>query len=474
MLNNNFKNKITAFFGFKPTPEQQNALEMVTDFIFSSDPHAAFILRGYAGTGKTSLVGALVKAMDAMRWKIILLAPTGRAAKVLSAHASHPAFTIHRKIYRQKKFTGDFSNFSLADNRHVGTLFLIDEASMISNHGLSTGSFGTGRLLEDLLEYVYGGEDCRAIFVGDNAQLPPVGEEASPALSVEMLKCLGVNATECNLTQVVRQEETSGILYNATVIRYLLFSEGGMAALPKMRLAGFPEVQRITGGELIEALEGAYSKCGMEETVVICRSNKRANVYNNGIRNRILYREEELSTGDQLMVAKNNYFWTEGNEAIDFIANGDIATVRRVRHVHELYGFRFAEVTLSFGDYDDAEVTANVLLDTLQADAPALPREESERLFQAGLADYGNVKRKGERMKRVKNDPHFNAIQVKYGYAVTCHKAQGGQWRTVFLDQGFLVGDNLNADYFRWLYTAVTRATEKLYLVNWPLGQIEA
>ena len=430
------------------------------------------MLRGYAGTGKTSLVGALVKAMDKLQQKSVLLAPTGRAAKVFSAYAGHPAFTIHKKIYRQQSFSNEVSNFSINDNLTTHTLYIVDEASMISNEGLSGSMFGTGRLLDDLVEFVYSGAGCRLLLMGDTAQLPPVGEEQSPALVTEALKGYGLNVTEVDLTQVVRQVQASGILWNATQIRRLI-AEEECYSLPKIKVSGFPDIKVVPGDELIETLTGCYEKDGMDETIVVCRSNKRANIYNKGIRAQILYREDELNTGDLLMIAKNNYYWTERYKEMDFIANGEIAVVRRVRRTRELYGFRFAEVVLSFPDYNDFEIEANLLLDTLHSDAPALPKTENDRLFYSVLEDYADITVKRERMKKMKADPHYNALQVKYAYAVTCHKAQGGQWQNVFLDQGYMSDEYLTPDYFRWLYTAFTRASKTLYLVNYPKEQIE-
>lgn len=430
------------------------------------------MLRGYAGTGKTSLVGALVKAMDKLQQKSVLLAPTGRAAKVFSAYAGHPAFTIHKKIYRQQSFSNEVSNFSINDNLTTHTLYIVDEASMISNEGLSGSMFGTGRLLDDLVEFVYSGVGCRLLLMGDTAQLPPVGEEQSPALATEALKGYGLNVIEVDLTQVVRQVQSSGILWNATQIRQLI-AEDECFSLPKIKVSGFPDIQVVRGDELIDTLTGCYEKDGMDETIVVCRSNKRANIYNKGIRAQILYREDELNTGDLLMVAKNNYFWTEKYKEMDFIANGEIAVVRRVRRTRELYGFRFAEVLLAFPDQNDFELEANLLLDTLHSDAPALPKTENDRLFYSVLEDYVDITVKRERMKKMKADPHYNALQVKYAYAVTCHKAQGGQWQNVFLDQGYMSDEYLTPDYFRWLYTAFTRASKTLYLVNYPEEQIE-
>ena len=472
MVNTYLGQQIKTNFPYKPTFEQEKVVKILADFLFSRKMDTLFLLKGYAGTGKTSLIGALVKTLDQLEQKCILLAPTGRAAKVFAHYAGHPAYTIHKKIYRQKNFSNEMDNFSINDNLHQHTLFIVDEASMISNEGLSGSMFGTGRLLDDLIQYVYSGQGCRLMLIGDTAQLPPVGEEEGPALSVDALRGYGLEVFEGMLTEVVRQLSDSGILWNATELRRYI-TEEDFFTLPPIRVEGFPDIRVIPGNELIETISESYDKAGMDETIVVCRSNKRANIYNKGIRNTILYREEELESGDLLMVAKNNYFWAEGSKEIDFIANGDIAEVRRVRREREMYGFRFADVTLRFPDYHDQELEATVLLDTLHTDSPALPKEMSDKLFYSVLEDYADITIKRERMKKMKSDPYYNALQVKYAYAVTCHKAQGGQWQRVFLDQGYMTEDMLSPDYFRWLYTAFTRATETLYLVNWPKEQME-
>lgn len=471
MLNNDLSQQIKRNFSYKPTEEQENALNSFSNFLLSPSSEKIFVLRGYAGTGKTSLVSALVKTLGEVGRKCVLLAPTGRAAKVFSLYSHHPAYTIHRRIYRQRVFSGDMENFTLNTNLHRQTLFIVDEASMIANEGLSGASFGTGRLLDDLIEYVYSVPGCSLMLVGDTAQLPPVGEEQSPALSVPVLQGYGLEVTECLLTQVVRQAADSGILYNATLLRHSIMKDACFG-LPSVRIGKFPDVKVIQGGDLIEAISDSYDKVGMDETIIVCRSNKRANLYNRGIRNTILYREDELNAGDVLMVAKNNYFWGADCKELDFIANGDVAVVRRVRRVREMYGFRFADVVLRFPDYDDLELEVTLLLDTLHTDFPSLPREQGEKLFEAVFEDYAHLSSKRERIKKIKEDPYYNALQVKYAYAVTCHKAQGGQWQRVFLDQGYLTDEMVSPDYYRWLYTAFTRATETLYLVNWPKEQL--
>lgn len=471
MINNYLERQIKENFSYQPTFEQEIAVKSLSEFLLSRANDTVFVLRGYAGTGKTSLVGALVKTMDQLQQKAVLLAPTGRAAKVFSAYAGHSAFTIHKKIYRQQSFSNEVSNFSINDNLSTHTLFIVDEASMISNEGLSGSMFGTGRLLDDLIQFVYSGTGCRLLLMGDTAQLPPVGEEQSPALFADALKGYGLSVIEIDLTQVVRQLQDSGILWNATQLRRLI-AEDECATLPKIRVSGFADVKVVPGDELIDTLNGCYERDGMDETIVVCRSNKRANIYNRGIRAQILYREDELNTGDLLMVAKNNYYWTAQYKEMDFIANGEIAVVRRVRRTRELYGFRFADVLLSFPDQNDFEMEANLLLDTLHSDAPALPKEANDRLFYTVLEDYADIPVKRDRMKKMKEDPHYNALQVKYAYAVTCHKAQGGQWQNVFLNQGYMSEEYLTPDYFRWLYTAFTRATKTIYLVNYPKEQV--
>lgn len=473
MIKTYLKEQILFNFGFKPTSDQMKAVEAFADFVLSDDSDKAFILRGYAGTGKTSLVAAFVKTMESLERACVLMAPTGRAAKVLSSYSGHKAYTVHKRIYRQQTSDVD-SMFSLGYNALRQSLFIVDEASMISNDGLSGSMYGTGRLLDDLVHFVYGGTGCRLLLIGDSAQLPPVGEEDSPALSSDFMESYGLDVSCVELKTVVRQEDTSGILWNATNIRRMIASEEFLT-FPLVRFYGFHDVVNVPGNELIECLGSCYSRDGLDETIVISRSNKRANIYNQGIRNQILYREEELSCGDMLMIAKNNYYWPEQDKdengkrvcPMDFIANGDIAVVRRIYNERMLYGFRFATCVLTFPDYDDYEMETYVLLDTLHTEAPALTREQNEKLFAGVFEDYSDISTKRERMKKMREDPYFNALQIKYAYAVTCHKAQGGQWTNVFVDQGYVTEDFLGVDYFRWLYTAFTRATGTLYLVNW-------
>ena len=464
MINSYLSRQITQNFPHNPTEDQFSALKTLTDFLLSVESDTLLLLKGYAGTGKTSLVGALVKTLNELQQKTFLLAPTGRAAKVFSNYSGQKAYTIHKKIYRQKAFSNEPTGFMPADNLHKDTLFIVDEASMISNDGIDSISFGTGRLLDDLIQYVYSGENCRLILMGDVAQLPPVMQTESPALNPEILRGYNLQVQEITLTQVVRQSGDSGILLNATRLRDAL-RNNTVEIYPKLQLKGFADFRKVNGDELIEEISSAYSHDGIEETMIITRSNKRATIYNNGIRNRILYREEELSTGDRLMVAKNNYYWTSDCKDMDFIANGEIVQILRVRRTTELYGFRFADVTVRFQDYD---LDIKILLDTLQTDTPALPKELNDKLFFTILEDYDDIPTKAGKMKKMKADPHYNVVQVKYAYAITCHKAQGGQWMNVFLDIGYMTEEMLGEDFYRWLYTAFTRATHRLYLVNLP------
>lgn len=466
---------IMANFPFEATPEQTVAINRLAGFVNDRTPRQVFLLKGYAGTGKTSIISSLVRTMIGHHRRVVLMAPTGRAAKVFSNTSGFQACTIHKKIYRQKSLL-DADSFQLDRNLHEQTLFLVDEASMISNEGLSGSTFGTGRLLDDLISYVYSGKDCRLLMLGDDAQLPPVGELESPALSAQALSLYGLGVQEFCLENVMRQLQESGILYNATVLREYT-RDVAMPGGFRFKLDGFKDVVKISGSDLIETLSTCYSRDGIDETMVLCRSNKRAITYNNGIRNTILDREDELCRGDSVMIVKNNYYWTERMIAEEgdsytnipsFIANGDIAVIRRVRRQRELYGFRFEDATLSFPDYDDLEMEVTLLLDTLHSEAPSLTRQESERLFNNVMEDYADIPSRKEKMKKLRENEHFNALQIKYAYAVTCHKAQGGQWKNIFIDQGFVPEDGRDVEYYRWLYTALTRATQTVYLVNWP------
>ncbi len=481
------KYQILQQFGFPPTPEQAQALDVFVQFMTDSNPHAVMILRGSAGTGKTSLSGAIVRTLRAVRQKVMLLAPTGRAAKVFSLNSGMPAYTIHRRIYREKAFAGVDGQFNLNDNLYTDTLFMVDEASMIANLGLGGTTFGSGCLLDDLIHFVYQGRNDRLLLIGDKAQLPPVGEEESSALSAAMLQGYGLSVYECDLNEVVRQSQQSGILFNATRIRQMI-THDDITQLPKIRFSGFSDIREMPGAELIEALGDSYHHVGLDDTIVVTRSNKRANIFNQGIRNMVLDREEELESGDMLMIVKNNYYWMEeerkkikeseerkvqSNELPAFLANGDRAKVMKVSRRIELYGFHFATLLLKFPDYDNYELEATVLLDTLTSEAPALTHDQQEQLFHKIEEDYQDIPLKADRMKAIRQDPYFNALQVKFAYAVTCHKAQGGQWSHVYVDQGYMTDEMLTPDYIHWLYTAFTRATKMLYLVNWPNTQIE-
>lgn len=470
MIQDELVYQILQDFGFEPTQDQRNALHIFARFMTDRSENAAMILRGSAGTGKTSLAGAIVRAVNRLRIKVSLLAPTGRAAKVFSLNAGLAASTIHRKIYREKAFNGADGQFQLNNNMFRDMLFMVDEASMISLSQSNT-TFGSGRLLDDLVQYVYSsGANCRLLLIGDKAQLPPVGEQESPALRADVLKAYGLQVYECDLNEVLRQSQHSGILWNATAIREMI-TYNTATQLPQIHLKGFADISIVQGNELIESLASSYSAVGMDETMVITRSNKRANIFNQGIRNTILGREEELTTGDLVMVVKNKYLEKDRSTDISFIANGDHAVVRRVRNIRELYGFRFADVALEFPDYNNTELDTVVVLDTLTTEAPALTHEQNDKLFQSVMEDYADVPRKADRMKQLREDEYFNAMQIKFGYAVTCHKAQGGQWAHIYLDQGYMTDEMLTTDYIHWLYTAFTRATEHLYLVNWSKKQ---
>jgi exodeoxyribonuclease-5 len=421
-------------------------------------------MTGYAGTGKTSIISSVVKTLDLLRMRAVLLAPTGRAAKVLASYSGRQAFTVHKKIYRQKSSKDGLGSFSLDRNLHKDTFFIVDEASMVSNSSGDSSLFGSGKLLDDLIEYVYSGTDCKLILVGDTAQLPPVGSVLSPALDPASLGGYGFGLISCELRQVVRQSETSGVLMNATLVR-LQVAETNLVH-PSIDCINYKDTIRITGEELIDEISSAYGTCGMEGTIIVVNSNKQANRYNQGIRNRIFFREEEISPGDMVMVVKNNYFIIDEDEdGAGFIANGDIAEVKKIRKYEERYGFHFADMVLKFPDYN-LEIESKVMMDVLHLDTPALPSEKNKELYQSILADYLNIKNRRKQFEAVKNNPYFNALQIKFAYAVTCHKAQGGQWERVFIDQGMFNRNEITIDYLRWFYTALTRSTDKVYLVN--------
>ena len=456
-------------FPYEPTKGQRTVLEKIAYFLTDSwkEPNSLFILKGYAGTGKTTIVSSLVNVLPKLQRKSALMAPTGRAAKVLSAYAQRPANTIHRKIYFARTTKDGVIALKLQQNLHKQTLFIVDEASMIQHSSQSENSlFGSRNLLDDLFEYVFTGEGCRMMFIGDTAQLPPVGLEHSPALDIEYLKkAYNLLIDNHELTEVVRQEKDSAILMNATAVRnQIVRQEWG---LPLFKTSSSIDVIRLNGSELEDALNSAYSGSGKENNVVVCRSNKRANIFNKEIRKRILFLEEEINTGDYMMVVKNNYFWLPEGSCAGFVANGDIIELLRISKIEEMYGFRFADVTIRFVDYpEEKDLDVKILLDTLQSESPALSSVDNNRLFQEVMKDYEDLSSRRSRVEKVKINPYFNALQVKFSYALTCHKTQGGQWDTVFVDQGYLNEKMMNIEYLRWLYTALTRATKKLYLVN--------
>ena len=467
---------VLAELPFEPTDEQVELVAMLDRFVEHGGDRTAMLLMGYAGTGKTSIVGALVRALRGRLRKCVLMAPTGRAAHIMTDYSGHPAWTIHRKIYRQQSYGSD--TFGLADNKHTDTLFIVDEASMIAN-GTSDGAiFGTGRLLDDLITYVYSGEGCRLLLVGDTAQLPPVGTIESPALNPQVLQGYGLQVMGMMLRQTARQAQESGILHNATLLRNALINAqctmlNAQCTLPEpqLELEGFGDIKTVTGDMLLETLSNCYDRDGMDQTIIITRSNWRATQFNGGVRGQILYREEELASGDLLLVAKNNYYWAEEYEEVDFIANGDVAVVRRVRgEVERRYGLRFATVVIELPDHNHTEMEVKVVLDCLLSDTPALTHDQQERLFNEVMSELPGDQR--NRYRELKRHPYFNALQVKMAYAVTCHKAQGGQWRNVFIDMGGIVREALTTlDFYRWLYTALTRATQHVYLINYvPLA----
>ncbi len=456
-------NNLCKFLGNDPTDDQSSVLGLFADYICNDDTGRIFLLTGYAGTGKTSVINALVKTLSALRFKTVLLAPTGRAAKVLSSYTGQNAYTIHKKIYRQKSLKDGMGSFVLDRNLQRNAWFIVDEASMISNSENEASIFGSGKLLDDLVEYVYSGIDCRLILVGDTAQLPPVGSAVSPALDSRVLNAYGFGLVAAELKQVVRQSETSGVLVNATRIRLQIENEE--LERPQIDTIGFDDIKRITGEDLIDEITAGYDSAGMDETIIVVNSNKLANKYNQGIRNRIFFREEEIGPGDLVMVVRNNYFITDEDSGIEFIANGDIAEVRKIRKYEEMYGFRFADMELYFRDYD-LEIASKVILDVLNLDAPALPSDRNRELFHNILADYAHIKTRKKQYEAVRSDKYFNALQIKFAYAVTCHKAQGGQWERVFIDQGMFNRTGVTPDYLKWFYTALTRSTDRVYLVN--------
>ncbi len=467
MLNpQEFKNIFLQEFDYEPTPDQDIVIEKLAVFLVSPSPSSVFVLKGYAGTGKTSLVSNLVKVLPVMKAQSVLLAPTGRAAKVLAGYSGKPAFTIHRKIYALKETADGAVSFSIMPNKHVDTLFIVDEASMISQQRNNDDVFGSGNLLDDLISYVFSGENCKLILIGDVAQLPPVKSNESPALDIPFLRnSFHLDIHTAELRQVVRQEADSGILYNATIMRNKI--ETGEEGFIPFQLDGFKDILRLQGPDAAEYITDAFSSRNFENTIIVCRSNKRANLYNQHIRQRVLFMEDEIGAGDLLMVVKNNYFWLPKDSPAGFIANGDIVEVLRVQRVEELYGFRFAQITARMLDYpQEAEIDVTIMLDTLHVDGPALSYNDGGRLWDEVSRDYEDEPSQRKRMAKIKKNPYLNALQVKFAYALTCHKAQGGQWENVFVEMGYIPDKNPDTEYYRWLYTALTRATSKLYLMG--------
>ena len=452
-------------FGYEPTPSQEEAIGRLADFIYEKGDRFLFLLRGYAGTGKTTLVSALVNALEDVRVRTVLLAPTGRAAKVLSQYAGKKAFTIHKWIYRVATRQG-LRRFVRKENIFSHTLFIVDEASMISAEGGMGEIPGLSSLLEDLMDYVFSGEHNRMLFIGDDAQLPPVHSDESPALNEDFLRsAFPVTIREGSLTDVVRQAEDSGILFNATLLRDKINSNDPSFPLFSGRL--FPDFTRVRGGELEELFNNLYDRNDCDEIVTVTRSNKRAYLFNNEIRSRVLYRENRIATGDYLMAVKNNYYWIEEGSEVGFLANGDIMEVTAIHKQQELYGFSFADVTVRLCDYPNyPDIDIKIILESLEYDGPSLSPEDYRKLYLAVSEDYEDIADRRERAKRIKNDPYLNAVQVKFSYALTCHKTQGGQWKHVLVDQGYLTEDGLDREFLRWLYTAVTRGTENVYLIN--------
>ncbi|MDN6280259.1 MAG: AAA family ATPase [Psychroflexus sp.] len=466
MKESEFYTHLVSEFGHQPTLKQNLALQLLAKFIIDKEQKSIFVLKGYAGTGKTTIISTLVKNISKSRQRIVLCAPTGRAAKVISSYSKRPAHTVHRKIYFPKKKSGGGIEFVLQENKHKNTIFIVDEASMIPDFPQGADLLKSSSVLDDLIDYVYAGENCKLIFIGDTAQLPPVNAELSPALSEHTLSThFQMDVKTIELDEVLRQQQESEILYNATYIRQLL-NDGEHDQL-KLKISNQADVVRLVDGyDIMNAINDSFDNLGHEETAIIVRSNKRANLYNQQIRSRILFREDEIAAGDYLMVVKNNYFWLKSSSEASFIANGDIVEILEIFSIKELYGFRFAEVRVQMVDYPEMDAFETVIvLDTLDTNGPALSYEQTNALYQAVMEDYASEKSKYKKYLKLKKNKFFNALQVKFSYAMTCHKSQGGQWHTVFVEQPYLK-EGVNEDYLRWLYTAFTRAKERLYLIG--------
>tara|TARA_R110002073_G_scaffold17446_4_gene65668 strand:+ start:14256 stop:15680 length:1425 start_codon:yes stop_codon:yes gene_type:complete len=466
MNSSEFHTIIKSDFPFEPTLKQSIVLQQLADYVFDTNPNSLYVLKGFAGTGKTTIIGAIVTNLWKAKKSAVLMAPTGRAAKVISNYSGKEAFTIHKKIYAARYSNSGKVSFVLAPNKHKKTIFIVDEASMISDIPNQSSLFGSGSLLDDLMQYVYSGHQCKLLLIGDTAQLPPIKLDLSPALNETALELsYNKDVIRMELDEVVRQEQDSGILFNATLLREAL--AGSYFDSFQFKINGFKDIVRLLDGyEIMDAINDAYSCLGNEETAIIVRSNKRANLYNQQIRSRILFNEHELTAGDYLMIVKNNYFWLKPTSEAGFIANGDIIEVLEVFSIKELYDFRFAEVKVRMVDYPKMRPFETVLmLDTISLETPSLPYEEANKLYQEVLKDYEDETSSYKKFLKVKNNKYLNALQVKFSYAITCHKSQGGQWHTVFVEQPYLP-EGVNRDYLRWLYTAVTRAKEKLYLIG--------
>lgn len=461
--NQSFRSVFLSYLEFTPTANQSQLIDLLSDFISNQNHREILVVKGYAGTGKTNMVATLAKTLPTFKWRSVLLAPTGRAAKVLSSYAKSPAQTIHKKIFRKTPTHDGGVMFSLGENLHRNTIFIVDEASMIGLDNPNTESV-YGSLLESLFEYIFSGDNCKLILVGDTAQLPPVGSGEGPALNIDFLKsAYHLTVKHIELTQVARQDDASGILKNATYLRECI--SGKEMDFPK--LVPYQDVIRLQGDEVEDALNNAFSKYGFNDVLIVTRSNKRANLFNQAVRSRIRYMDDDLCGGDLMMVVKNNYFWLDEKSEAGFIANGDSLQIRKILGRRELYGFNFAECVVELCDYENSpEITLNLLLDAIYTETSALTKEQQQYLFEGIMEDVADEPIKGKRMQYLKNSPFYNALQVKFNYAVTCHKAQGGQWPVVFIDQGYLTKEMLNIEFLRWLYTAFTRATERVYLMN--------
>jgi exodeoxyribonuclease-5 len=460
---------LTDNFSYEPTPGQAELISMISEFLLDTEERNLLVIKGYAGTGKTSIVKSIADVLGKYDHGCVLLAPTGRSAKVLANYSGRQALTIHKKIYKIYSGSDGIARLTLIPNHHKNTLFIVDEASMIANSSVGQeGSMFSGRaLLDDLMQFVFNENNCRLILIGDVAQLPPVGMDISPALDLQFLNTsFGIKIRSYELTEVVRQEENSGILFNATSLRKIITSQNKNNRV-KFKLNNFTDIEKVNGEVLEDKINEAYSRFGCNETIIICRSNKRANLFNKQIRTKILGRENELTGGDLLMCVKNNYYWLDENSKAGFIANGDMMEVQRVKTIREMYDFHFAEVAVSLNDYpDENNLETILLLDPIDSETPALSSIEYRKLYENISEDYNDIPEKRKRLHKIREDKYYNSLQVKFAWALTCHKAQGGQWKAVFIEQGYLNEKMMNKEFLRWLYTAITRATEKVYLVN--------